>query len=252
MVVTNDVSRTANVEKRQPVGARPGGRRRRRAAHLVVTLASVAVVLAFVPPYLSLNPDGSRVGIRDDVPFQFPVLVVHVVCAGLALLIGPVQFSARLRARAPRVHRVVGRVYVFAGILPGALAGIVVAVLTTAGPLAAISFVLIDVIWVGTVVAGVRAARQRRYADHRRWMTRNFAMTFAAVTLRSWLAVLILVQLPLRTSVYHGDFDALFHVAYVSSSWLAWVPNLLFIEWYLRRRRTGSRRADRAGVPVAG
>lgn len=214
----------------------PERRRSGRVPLVIVTVLSIAIVGYFVPPYLGLNPDESRVGIRADVPFQFPVLVVHVVTAGLALLIGPMQFSTWLRRRVPRLHRSLGRTYLLAGVLPGGLAGMVVAVLTTAGPVAATSFVVLDCWWLTTAIAGWRAARAHRYADHQRWMRRNFALTFGAVMLRAWLGVLIVAQLPLLGPVYHYDFDSLFEVAYVASSILGWVPNALFIEWYLRRR----------------
>ena len=97
------------------------------------------------------------------------------------------------RCRAARAHRIIGRIYV-----PSVLvAGRVVAVLTTAGPLAATSFVLLDLYWPGTRIAGYRAVRARRFRSHERWMRRSFAATFAAVTLRLWLGILIAAQLPL-------------------------------------------------------
>ena len=48
-------------------------------------------------------------------------------------------------------------------------------------------------------------------------------MTYAAVTLRLWLIALIPVL---------GDFGS----AYVLVPFLCWVPNLLVVEWLLRRR----------------
>jgi hypothetical protein len=53
-------------------------------------------------------------------------------------------------------------------------------------------------------------------------MLRTFALTYAAVTLRLWLIVLI----PLL-----GDFRS----AYLLVPFLCWVPNLAVIEWVLRR-----------------
>ena len=58
-------------------------------------------------------------------------------------------------------------------------------------------------------------------------MVRNFAATFAAVTLRLWMPLLIIAaHLP-------------FSVAYPLVAWLAWVPNLVLAELgirYLARR----------------
>ncbi len=57
---------------------------------------------------------------------------------------------------------------------------------------------------------------------HRRWMIRNYCLTFAAVTLR--------IYLPLSL-VFHADFLS----AYQVISEACWVPNLLEAEWLISR-----------------
>jgi hypothetical protein len=199
---------------------------------------SVLVVLVAAVPYLLLNPSVAqgKIELRPNVPFHFPFLVAHVLTGGIALLLGPWQFVRRIRRR-PRLHRYIGRGFLFAGVLPASAAGMVVAWLSTAGPAASLGFALLDVAWFGTAVAGFRAARAHRYRDHERWMIRCFALTFAAVTLRLWLPILMLVQLPLLHGHYHGDSHALFHTAYAVVPWLCWIPNLLVVEYYLRHRQ---------------
>ena len=61
----------------------------------------------------------------------------------------------------------------------------------------------------------------RRIAEHRRWMIRSFALTFAAVTLRLYLPIFPL----LGVSFLDG---------YRAVSFLSWVPNLIVAEIYLR------------------
>lgn len=203
--------------------------RRSRRLVAVVTVLSVLIALSAAGPYAAFDPATAEatVGLQPDVSFHFPVLAVHALTAGLALLIGPWQFTRRVRRR-PRLHRTLGRVYLLAGVLPASLTGIVAAVLTTAGPVAALGFALLDVAWVVTAVAGYRAVRERRFRDHRRWMIRNFGLTFAGVTLRVWVAVLMTLGLP------HDQ-------AYTFVPWLAWLPNLVIVEYALRRReRTGA------------
>src|SRR6218665_3892494 len=48
-----------------------------------------------------------------------PWLPIHAVVAATALLVAPLQFITRLRTRYPRLHRVVGRLYVMACLLGG-------------------------------------------------------------------------------------------------------------------------------------
>jgi hypothetical protein len=77
-------------------------------------------------------------------------------------------------------------------------------------------------------------------------MLRNMAATFAAVTLRIYLGLFILVQLPLLEPVYDGSFEPLFDNAYIAAIAASIALNLLFMEFYLRRK--DSRRIS-AGVP---
>jgi len=216
-------------------------RRRRRARVVVVTVLSLLVVGYALQRYGTLDPGASQVGLRPGVPWQFPLLVAHILTGSVALALGPLQLVRAVRRR-PRAHRYVGRGYLFAGVFPASVAGIGVAVLTTAGPVAAAGFVVGDVLWFTTALLGYRAARARRYRDHERWMLRNLALTFAAVTFRVWLALLVVGQLPLLGTVYGGDFGSLFHTGYVTTTWLAFLPNVLVVSWWLRSRGA-SRRA---------
>jgi uncharacterized membrane protein len=158
----------------------------------------------------------------------------HIVFAGLALLLSPLQFVARLRDRAPRVHRVNGRV-VLGAIGLASLAGLVLAPMNVAGPVGTAGFGALAVLWATFAVLAFRAIRRGDVVAHRRWMVRTFALTYAAVTLRLWLGVLITLFI-----VAGVDPDAAFGRAYVIVPFLAWVPNLLVAQWWLRR---GDRRA---------
>ena len=66
-------------------------------------------------------------------------------------------------------------------------------------------------------------------------MLRSYALTFAALTLRMWLPVLI------------AGLGMSFESAYQIVSWLAWVPNLVVMEGYIRMRRS-RRRFERLAI----
>ena len=149
-----------------------------------------------------------------------PWLFVHVGLASTALLTGPWQFLPRVRARAPSLHRWLGRIYIFSCVV-GGTGGLFLAAGTTAGPIARAGFGMLAVIWLLANAQGLRLAMTGRYAEHRRWMVRSFALTFGAVLLR--------VYLPLAQVM---GFE--FMTAYRAISWLAWVPNLILAELYLR------------------
>jgi uncharacterized membrane protein len=153
-------------------------------------------------------------------PMAHPWLWAHAGLAATALLTGPWQFIPKLRTRHPQIHRWTGRVYIFA-CLVGGVAGLLLASGSTAGPIARAGFGLLAVVWLGVNTQGLRLAMTGRYAEHRQWMIRSFALTFGAVTLRIYMPA---AQL--------AGIDPM--VAYRAIAWLAWVPNLLLAELYLR------------------
>jgi hypothetical protein len=152
--------------------------------------------------------------------FARPWLDLHVAGAATALLIGSFQFIPALRTRWPGGHRWTGRVYAV-GCLGGGLGGLMLALGSTAGPIATAGFGGLGVAWIITTTLGWRAAMQRRLVEHRRWMIRSWALTLAAVTLRLYM---------LAPGMSSLD-------AYRAISFLCWVPNLVAAELYLRRRR---------------
>jgi uncharacterized membrane protein len=165
----------------------------------------------------------ARLGIPQVLAnlFARPWLFIHVAGAATALLIGPLNFVGALRRRAPAVHRWVGRVYI-AGCLIGGLGGLVCAFGSTAGPVATAGFGSLAVFWIVFNTLGyLTARRRRRFADHRAWMIRSFALTFGAVTLRLYLPLVPLLPIS-------------FLDGYRAISFLAWVPNLILAEIYLR------------------
>lgn len=145
----------------------------------------------------------------------------HVVASPIALAAGALQFWPRLRARRPALHRWTGRIYAVA-ILIGGVSGMALAFRAEGGPIAGWGFGVLSVLWLVFTAQAVRLAMAGRYAEHRTWMIRSFALTFAAATLRLQLGI---------------AFAAGADYAPTSQwlAWTAWVPNLIFAEWLIRR-----------------
>jgi uncharacterized membrane protein len=157
--------------------------------------------------------------------------MTHVFAAMLALLLGPFQFMSRLRAQQPMLHRWMGRVYLGGGVLIGGLAGLYMSFFAYGGLPSRLGFGSLALAWLYTGLRAYLAIRIRDIAAHRRWMIRNFALSFAAVMLRLYIPA----------SVASGiEFSA----AYPVIAWLCWVPNLLVAEWLVRQGRV------RAALPA--
>ncbi|MFC3995951.1 DUF2306 domain-containing protein [Nocardiopsis sediminis] len=208
----------------------------------VLPLAVVcAAFLAFsLPPYLTFDPAQSRVAPRADVAWHYPVLVGHILLGSVVLAASCLQVWPWLRRRRPAVHRWSGRVYVAAA-LPTALMALAIAPLGAMGLAQQTGNAFSALLWFGCTLAGYRAARGRRFADHREWMVRSFALAWSIVTNRVWLVACLAMAAPALDTVYGGDEDLMLQAAAGASVWLSWVANLLIAEWWLRRTRTGGR-----------
>jgi uncharacterized membrane protein len=155
---------------------------------LLVAVVAAAVMAA---PYALLDAGSSRVEVGGDL--HYALLVTHIFTATVALVLGPLQFVPAIRARR-RWHRRIGRTYLLAGVLPSALAAVPVALLS--GRLVSqVGLVIIAIGWVATAGSAVRAIRRGDVAAHRAWMTRNYALTFLAVTARIVVPLLLLTGL---------------------------------------------------------
>lgn len=190
-----------------------------RIGWLIIALMCLGIA-GYASKYLIHPPQTAEQALGN--PLGVPFLFVHVAGAVTALVLGSVQFIPALRRGRTPPHRWVGRVYV-PGVLVGGLAGLILSTRSFAGPIATAGFGSLAVLWIGFTLLGWRAAVQGRFADHRRWMIRSWALTLAAVTLRIYLP---LVQV----------FDLDFLPWYRAISFLCWVPNLLLAEAWLRRR----------------
>jgi hypothetical protein len=90
-----------------------------------------------------------------------------------------------------------------------------------------LGFGALAVAWLYTGLRAYLAIRARDVTAHRRWMVRNFSLTFAAVTLRLWLPASVVTGIP-------------FAIAYPVIAWLCWVPNLVLAELLFNQMRNPS------------
>lgn len=222
----------------------------RRAASIWIALSSIAIVAVSLSTYTA----GTMAELAADEVALAPhystlpaffhyVLYVHIGAATLALLLGPLQFATALRSRFARVHRWTGRVYI-AAVLVAGVAGLILAPVNEAGFVGFFGFGGLAVIWIISAVQAYRTARAGDFRSHRAWMIRNFAMTYAAVTLRLWLGLLVVLHLTLGL-----EGGQAFTNAYAAVPFLAWLPNIVVAEIMIARRGlpglrwSGARRA---------
>jgi hypothetical protein len=54
---------------------------------------------------------------------------------------------------------------------------------------AQMGFAFLSILWLSTGFMAYKRIREKKVLIHRQWMIRNYALTFAAVTLRLWQLV---------------------------------------------------------------
>ncbi len=147
----------------------------------------------------------------------------HILLGGLALLIGWIQFSTKLRNKNPALHRRIGKIYVLA-VFISSTAGVYIGFFATGGIIPSLGFICLGIIWFSTTLAAYTSIRNGQVEKHQRLMIYSYAACFAAVTLRIWLPLL---------GMLFGNFIT----AYTIVAWLCWVPNLLIAYLIAKRIR---------------
>jgi uncharacterized membrane protein len=118
-------------------------------------------------------------------PFRW-WLLPHGLAGACAILLGPLQFSDRLRARFTKFHRVVGRIYI-AGALIVAPLGAYIQFFEerTGGPRSFSIAALVDAILLMLTTAIAFAfILNGKVQQHRQWMTRSFAVALVFLEVR--------------------------------------------------------------------
>jgi uncharacterized membrane protein len=215
----------------------------------VIALAFMAFAL---PPYLSLDPTRSRIPPPAGVPAYYPLLVAHVVFASIAMASACVQLSPWIRQVRPSWHRLSGRIYVFGGVLPAGLSGLVIGSLTPFGPIIRASNVLLALLWLTCTLAGFRMARQGRYADHRRWMVRSITLTLSIITNRIWAVIFTVTLGPQLHTTFGGNEMLMVHAIAGLSGWLGWVVPLLVVEWFVIESQRPTAKAPTPKIQTLG
>lgn len=181
-------------------------------AFLAVGVAMYAWALAFVPDI--------RSPIVSDIFLRTPFSAYgHFVGAGIALTIGAFQMNSRIRKRYLSSHRWLGRVYLITVVI-AALSAFRLSLDSFGGLVTHIAFAILGLCWISSTVMAYYCIRHHNVRQHEIWMIRSYALTLAAVTLRLYLPASMIAEIP-------------FEVAYPAIAWIAWVPNILIVEWLI-------------------
>ena len=140
--------------------------------------AAIGLMLAYVVSHdesFLVNP-GDPIW-QHYQPFKW-WLLPHGIAGACALLLGPMQFSDRLRVRFRRLHRVVGRIYVV-GVFVAAPLGVYIQYFKErmGDPRSfSIAAAADATLWMVSTGIAMIFILKGKVHQHRQWMTRSFAV----------------------------------------------------------------------------
>lgn len=160
-----------------------------------------------------------------------PLGWAHVGGGGLAMVLGPFQFLRSLRRTgkpgqgSPRfsAHSIIGRISSVACIA-SAIGSVDIIKNSDLYEFGKWGFIALGTSWFISATMGWAAmwlpGGKQNIDGHKRWMTRNFALTYAAVMLRWQFPLMIILGMEVK-------------LALSWSGWMCWVPNILFVELFV-------------------
>jgi uncharacterized membrane protein len=195
--------------------------------YFILCLA-VFLMLRMILGYSSFDTKFSFLQLKQDYLHIKPWLIsfyIHVFSSVLALMAGLTQFSSYILKHHRPLHKVMGRIYVIVILVVNFPTAMVMAYYANGHLPTKIAFMLLDLLWFAFTLQAFLAIRRGKVQRHKEFMIRSFALTFSAITLRTWKIVL----------TNSTDLDA--ETIYMIDAWMGFVPNLLFAEWLIRRRK---------------
>ncbi|MBP9084342.1 MAG: DUF2306 domain-containing protein [Bacteroidia bacterium] len=182
-----------------------------------ILLVVFAIFVGLYPVlYFVLDRKFALLATKSDTllinPFWNIGFYAHIIAGGLALLIGWIQFNASIRRINPAFHKLMGKIYIIA-VLFSSTSAFYIGFFATGGPVASMGFILLAIFWFVTTIMAYYNIRNGQIEAHKKLMIYSYAACFAAVTLRIWFPLLMLLI---------DDYNT----AYVIVAWLCWVPNL--------------------------
>jgi hypothetical protein len=175
-----------------------------------------------VVPYFGFQHAFGFLGTKTDAVlakqhFQW-AFYVHISSSMVVMVAGLLQFFPKILKRWPFVHRALGKTYVAGILIFAAPSGLILGFYANGGLSSKVGFVLQSIVWWALTLAAWAEIRRKRPLQHTQMMLRSYAVTLAAMSLRteSYVMYHYLGTKPIET--------------YLTVTWLSWVGNLLLAE----------------------
>jgi hypothetical protein len=195
---------------------------------IVLLLALLLAINALT--YLNFDFQYSFLRLKQEAistGWYLPFYYSHVLVGGLILVIGFLQLQPSSHIRFRKAHRMLGYFYVMGILFFAAPGGLVMSLFIGRGAWVLASFLTQSVLWFYFTAMAFDRIRKRQILAHQQWMWRSYALTFAAITLRVYIFI------------FANSYNLNQPQSYALLAWLSWVPNIILIEWCIRKKVIG-------------
>ena len=195
--------------------------------YLLLSTATFAMLLT-IAQYLSFRHDIGfllmKQGYINNDVWRI-AFYVHVFSSIFSLCAGFTQFSNSVLQVYKKLHKLVGKLYVYDILLINFPAGMIMAIYANGEIQSKLAFIMLDCLWFWYTYKAVVFIRKGDVVNHKNYMIRSYALTCSAITLRTWKIIF--------THTLTIDPSLL----YMIDAWMGFVPNLLFAEWLIRKKK---------------
>lgn len=187
------------------------------------------LLIKLVLTYIDFKPNAGFLQFKQDyidIPIWKYSFYIHVFSSSLCLLAGLTQFSQTFLKHFPKTHKWIGRMYVYNILVVNFPTGMIMAFYANGLWPTKLAFIVLDLLWFWFTLKSVLDIKEGNVFGHKVNISRSFALTFSAVTLRIWNEILCSTT----------NIDPL--TLYQINGWLGFVPNLIIIEVYMRLKNS--------------
>lgn len=186
------------------------------------------LMLKTISQYTSLEKNVGFLAFKQNVidnPYWMTFFYIHIFSITLCLLAGLTQFSNLFLEENKKLHRIIGKIYVYNILVINVPACFVLGLFSNGGLTGIVGFIIQDILWAYFTIKAVLFIKKGNVADHKNYMILSYAVTTTAITFR-------IVKNLFYNEKYH-DYE----LFYGLNVWLALVVNLLIAYLILKRNR---------------
>jgi len=185
----------------------------------------VIVLSLAVVEYLGFKPDTGFLKLKQAAVksgWYLPAFYSHIFGSGIILICGFFQFNGKISLK---IHKALGRIYVYGILFFAAPGGFVMTFFINRGTPVLLSFLFQNLLWVIFTIGTIISIKKQDVENHSAMAIRSYSLAFAAVTLRFYIWLFHIF-----------GTGTSFENNYVIIALLSWIPNLIIAEWVIKRK----------------